>query len=240
VSARGIVTGLTGTAVSAVRHPFRTTGRVVGGAKVVVATGTSVAGSAARSATSHLHHGKNTEGAGTPATRPDDQQAAEQQAGEEQAAEPMAPEGDAAAGTQTVEEPQVVEPQVVLREPGPPLEPPIDVVGEALAAEAEEPSYGGHATEPKATTRDEEHGDAGLQRAEIEEIAEEMAEAFPAGEIDVETPVGTTGADVGHNPDTAEADLQQPGTAPLVDDATVKAIKSETKTGRKAARSKKS
>jgi hypothetical protein len=228
VSARGIVTGLTGTAVSAVRHPFRTTGRVVGGAKVVVATGTSVAGSAARSATSRFHPARSTEDAGTPS--PVDQQASE----------PSASEGDTAAETRSVEQPQEVEPQVVLREPGPPLEPPIDVVGEALAAEASEPTYGGHATEPKATTRDEEHGDAALQRAEAEEIAEEVAEAFPAAEIGIETPVGTTGADVGHNPDTAEADLQQPGTAPLVDDATVKAIKSETKTGRKAARSKKS
>lgn len=231
MSARGIVTSLAETAVSAVRHPFRTTGRVVGGAKVVVATGTSVAGSAAKSATSHLHHGKRSE-EGTP------EQETAQQTQQEPAAQEE-PGTDAAAAEAPAEE---VEPQVVLREPGPPLEPPVDVVGQALAAEAEEPAYGGpgHATEPKATTRDEEHGDAALQRAEAEEIAEELAEAFPAGEVEIETPVGTTGADVGHNPDTAEADLQQPGTPPLVDDATVKAVKSETKTGRKAARTKKS
>lgn len=231
MSARGIVTSLAETAVSAVRHPFRTTGRVVGGAKVVVATGTSMAGSAARSAGSHLHPG------GTSDQQTDERAQEPQDAGSEEQEQ----EGAAPTGTNTASaEPQEVEPQVVLREPGPPPEPPIDVVGEALAAEQQEPAYGGHATEPKASTRDEEHGDAGLQRAEAEEIAEELAEAFPAGEVGIETPVGTTGADVGHNPDTAEADLQQPGTAPLMDDATVKAVASEAKTARKAARSKKS
>jgi len=56
-----------------------------------------------------------------------------------------------------------------------------------------------------------------------------------ARDVDVETPVGTTGADVGHNPDTAEADLQQPGTEPLLDPSTSKAIRSESETMRKAA-----
>jgi hypothetical protein len=200
----------------------------VGGAKVVVATGTSVAGSAAKSATSHLHPGKKFEDTGTPESQP------EEKPTPEESEEQSAPE------SQATQEPVEVEPQVVLREPGPPPEPPIDVVGEALAAEDQEPEYGGHATEPKATTRDEEHGEAALQRAEAEEIAEEVAEAFPAGEVGIETPVGTTGADVGHNPDTAEADLQQPGTPPLVDDPTVKAVASESKTGRTAAKSKKS
>jgi hypothetical protein len=185
-----------------------------------------VAGSAARSASSRLHQGNQTE-PGTPGS-------------EHESAAATPPETGQTASEPHEVEPHEVEPQVVLREPGPPPEPPIDVVGAALAAEAEEPAYGGHATEPKATTRDEEHGDAALQRAEAEEIAEETAEAFPAGEVGIETPVGTTGADVGRNPDTAEADLQQPGTAPLVDDATVKAVKSEAKTGRKAARTKKS
>ena len=238
VSARGIVTSLAETAVSAVRHPFRTTGRVVGGAKGVVATGTSVAGAAAKSATSHLHPGKHAD-EGTPeqetTPRSQDEPTPEE--------EPEPATGPAESATaQQADEPEEVEPQVVLREPGPPPEPPIDVVGEALAAEGTDPvvSAGGHATEPKATTRDEEHGEAALQRAEAEEIAEETAEAFPAGEVGIETPVGTTGADVGHNPDTAEADLQQPGTAPLVDDATVKAVKSTSKTARKSARTKKS
>lgn len=51
----------------------------------------------------------------------------------------------------------------------------------------------------------------------------------------VTTPVGTPGAGKGHNPDTAERDLNQPGTEGIVDEATVKAVASEAKTMRKAA-----
>ncbi len=85
------------------------------------------------------------------------------------------------------------------------------------------------------STRDEEHGDAQLQRAEQEEIAEEVAEAFPGGDLDLETPVGTTGADVGFNPDTAEADLQQPGTAPGVEPGLASAVLKDQVRGRAAA-----
>lgn len=56
--------------------------------------------------------------------------------------------------------------------------------------------------------------------------AEVAAEEGPG----VTTPVGTTGADVAHNPDTAETDLQQPGTEPLMDPATTKAVASEAQT----------
>ena len=132
------------------------------------------------------------------------------------------------------------EPQIVLAEPAPPAEPPIDIVEQVLAAEGQQQPTAGHATEPKAASRDETHGEAAMQRAEFDEIAEEQAEALATGQVDIETPVGTTGADVGHNPDTAEADLQQPATEPLVDPATTKEIKSEATTGRKAARTKKS
>jgi hypothetical protein len=129
------------------------------------------------------------------------------------------------------------EPQVVLAEPAVPLQPPIDVVGQALAAEAQEDHLigAGRSTEPRGASRDEEHGDAALQRAEAAEIMEEIAEASNLGNIDIETPVGTTGADVGNNPDTAEADLQQPGTEPLLDPSLTKAIKSEQETLRHAA-----
>ncbi|WP_395691949.1 hypothetical protein [Nocardioides sp.] len=51
----------------------------------------------------------------------------------------------------------------------------------------------------------------------------------------VQTPVGTTGADVATNPSTAETDLQQPGTEPLVDPATVKAVASEAAVGARGA-----
>ena len=74
-------------------------------------------------------------------------------------------------------------PTVVPVEPHTPEGPPVDVVGEALAAEAgatgREGSDGaGIAHEPRGASRDEEHGDAGLQRAEVEEIAQETAAAL--------------------------------------------------------------
>ena len=120
--------------------------------------------------------------------------------------------------------------------PYPHLEEPVPVVEEALATEAEAgPPVGGHATEPHASTRDEAHGDARLQRAEQDEIAEEVAEAFPGGDLDLETPVGTTGADTGHNPDTAEADLQQPGTAPGVEPGLTSSVRKDQERGRAAA-----
>ncbi|HET6167461.1 MAG TPA: hypothetical protein VFE07_11590 [Marmoricola sp.] len=83
-------------------------------------------------------------------------------------------------------------------------------------------------TEPKATSRASEHGRAG-DDAEIDAWAAE------ADDVDVETPVGTTGAGAGYNPDTAEADLQQPGTEPLLDPGTAKAIRSESARMQKAA-----
>jgi hypothetical protein len=58
---------------------------------------------------------------------------------------------------------------------------------------------------------------------------------MPGGDLDLETPVGTTGADVGWNPDTAEADLQQPGTAPGVDPGLTSSIAKEQERGLSAA-----
>lgn len=54
-------------------------------------------------------------------------------------------------------------------------------------------------------------------------------------EDDVRTPSGIPAADEGYNPDTAETDLHQPGTEPLMDPATVKSVKSETDVMQKAA-----
>jgi len=51
---------------------------------------------------------------------------------------------------------------------------------------------------------------------------------------DVTTPVGTTGAGPAYNPDTSETDLQQPGTEPLMDPATTKAVASEYAVMRRA------
>lgn len=67
--------------------------------------------------------------------------------------------------------------------------------------------------------------------------------ARPTGEddedLEVTTPVGTTGAGEGYNPDTTDTDLQQVGTEPLMDPATTKRIKSESDVLRRAADTRK-
>jgi hypothetical protein len=72
-------------------------------------------------------------------------------------------------------------------EPHAPEEPPVDVVGEALAAEAalgnrQSPVGAGFAHEPRGASRDEEHGDAPLQRAETEGIDDEVTAALEGDE----------------------------------------------------------
>ncbi len=63
--------------------------------------------------------------------------------------------------------------------------------------------------------------------------------SVPAAEVaegeDLRTPSGIPAADEGHNPDTTEHDLHQPGTEPLMDPATVKSIKSESEVMQRAA-----
>jgi hypothetical protein len=54
-------------------------------------------------------------------------------------------------------------------------------------------------------------------------------------EPEVLTPSGIPAADEAHNPDTTDTDLHQPGTEPLMDPATVKAIKSEAEIMQRAA-----
>ncbi len=102
-------------------------------------------------------------------------------------------------------------------EPHAPEEPPIDVVGEALAAEA---AFGDHdvaagvgfAHEPRASSRDEEHGAVPLQRAEVEGIADEVSAAL-------------------HGDEDPEEHL----TEPVLDEAEAKAIAAEMRTLRRAA-----
>lgn len=82
-------------------------------------------------------------------------------------------------------------PTVVPVEPHAPKEPPVDVVGEAIAAEratevGEGPGGAGVAHEPRGASRDEEHGDAALRRAEVEEIAQETTAALE-GEVEPES-----------------------------------------------------
>lgn len=74
-------------------------------------------------------------------------------------------------------------PSIVLPEPHAPEEPPVDVVGQALAAEAalgdrESPEGAGVAHEHRVASHDEAHGDAPLQRVEVEEIDDEVTAAF--------------------------------------------------------------
>lgn len=107
-------------------------------------------------------------------------------------------------------------PTVVPAEPHAPEEPPIDVVGEALAAEAAaergEAFGAGLAHEPRGASRDEEHGDAALGRAEVDEITEEAAAALE-GEVE------------------PEAHLSEP----LLDPAEAEAMAAELETMSKAA-----
>lgn len=66
-----------------------------------------------------------------------------------------------------------------------------------------------------------------------------MAPALGLTEAEAEdvlrTPSGIPAAGDGTNPDTTETDLHQPGTEPLMDPATVKAVKSESDVLRRAA-----
>ncbi len=110
--------------------------------------------------------------------------------------------------------------------PPAPEDLPEPIVIEAEPAEPAEPFH----TEPKAATRESARGGTG-DREENSGYVEEI----PTSDVDIETPVGTTGAEVGTNPFTAESDLQQPGTPPLLDPSTIKAVKSETETLQKAA-----
>jgi hypothetical protein len=82
-------------------------------------------------------------------------------------------------------------PTVAPVEPHAPAEPPVDVVGETLAAEAaaergEDLAGAGLAHEPRGASRDEEHGEAALQRAEVDEISAEAAAALE-GDVEPET-----------------------------------------------------
>lgn len=118
------------------------------------------------------------------------------------------------------------EPQVV-----PKPVPTIDELPEPIVIEADDTPGEAFHTEPKAASREAAHGGAPGDREEIEGYAEEILDP----DFDIETPVGTTGAEVGHNPDTAESDLQQPQTPPLLDEGTISAVVSESEQLRRAA-----
>lgn len=68
----------------------------------------------------------------------------------------------------------------------------------------------------------------GLSEAEVEDLD-------AASTDDITTPSGIPAAGEGFNPDTTDTDLHQPGTEPLMDPATVKAVSSESEVLRRAA-----
>ena len=206
MSVSGIVHHVLGTAGALVTRPVEVVRKPIGAAKTVAGTGLTAAEALAHTVADRLRQRH------TPLRD------------EELQADPGRPSDVAETPADEV---AVDERGPVLREPGPPAQPPVDVVEQALAADHE---GAGRTTEPRGASRDEEHGDAALQRAEEEEIAEEAVEGTPAGEVAIETPVGTTGADTGFNPDTAEADLQQPATEPLLDPGSAKAVRAEADT----------
>ncbi|MFC7494117.1 MULTISPECIES: hypothetical protein [unclassified Nocardioides] len=76
---------------------------------------------------------------------------------------------------------------------------------------------------------------APAKKAPAKEAPATKTAAEVVEDTSVTTPVGTTGADVATNPNTTDTDLQQPGTAPLMDPATTKAVASEARTGARAA-----
>jgi hypothetical protein len=117
---------------------------------------------------------------------------------------------------------------------GKPMPPPYatDEMLEEMVVIEPEPPHESFATEPKAVSRESAHGDGAPTDAEIDRWVEDAANG---PDVDIETPVATTGAGAGSNPDTAEADLQQPGTEPLLDPGTVKSVLKESEILRKAA-----
>ena len=124
------------------------------------------------------------------------------------------------------------EPQRVMK----PVPEPGDLPEPIVIEPTDEEPGESFVTEPKPVSRKSAHGGPDLLDAEIDDWEEEAQDGLDVvPDIDVETPVGTTGAGVGHNPDTAEADLQQPGTPPLLDPSVAKAIRSESEILRKAA-----
>ncbi len=66
-------------------------------------------------------------------------------------------------------------------------------------------------------------------------IPETEIETATGTEDELRTPSGIPAAGEGINPDTTETDLHQPGTEPLVDPATVKAVASESEVLRRGA-----
>jgi hypothetical protein len=137
-----------------------------------------------------------------------------------------------AADTATAGPPEPPEPQRVMKPVPEPGDLPEPIVIEPRDEEAGE----AFTTEPKAVSRESAHGGSDLADADVDAWEDEARDGLDHGtDVDIETPVGTTGADVGHNPDTAEADLQQPDTPELLDPSVARAVRSESEILQRAA-----
>lgn len=195
MSTKSVVDRLTGTAVSAVRHPLSSAGYVVGLAK------------GATEATVSLVRGQHPDqpDAGTPTDTA--QPVARDRSAEQRAPEDHEPERLVFGGQNK----QAAPPQF--------------------------PGGGGEnfANNPSAETRDIAHGERPADPHEVDSWTEDLDVGLGAPTLDIETPVGTTAADIAHNPDTDDVSLQQPDTEPLLDSSLTKSVKSESETLSRAA-----
>jgi hypothetical protein len=197
-------------AVGIVAAPAGKAGFVVGLAKGAASTGVTVAGAVVRTAW-HVVRRDHHEPPTTPAF----------------ADEPV-PATGVGADSVAADDSPVFNHQPAPATPGVPDLEPLPAA-EQLPPEPPGESF---AHEPKAPSVESARGESSREPEPAEDWA---AEAEPVTELGVENPVGTTGADVGSNPDTAEADLQQPDTEPLLDPSLTKQVKSEAQTLGKAA-----
>ncbi len=203
-------------AVSGARHPIGTASYGVGVAKGVAEVGFSVA----RSLIGGRHDlpGGLTGDVTDPVPMP----------------EPVPPPAPAPTPT-PVPSPGPTPPPVPSPEPVPQPSPMktsdrvVDAGEDISGAEAAEERLDSMETEPQAASRAGAHGGPDPEER-VANWGDELTD-----DVEVQTPVGTTGAGEAYNPDTTDTDLQQPGTEPLMDPSLTKSIKSEADTMQKAA-----
>jgi hypothetical protein len=207
-----------GTAVHVARHPLGAAANVTGFAKGVVGAGVGLvhgdpSSTSAAPTQRESSQRESSQRESGPESRSQDTEApsTEDQASTEDAG--SAEEQPAAAQPAVADEPKIPGPDIVLK----PV-PTADELPEPIVIYADdEPAPGtgeSFQTEPKAGSRISEHEGRPGDREEVDGYVEEVV--LPDDpDIDIETPVGTTGADVGFNPSTAESELHQPGTTPL-------------------------
>ena len=215
--ARKLIGGLTSRAFSAARHPIGTASYGVGVAQGVVKVGVTLARSLVEQG-----RGAATTAASEAVTDPVPMP------------EPTPAPSPGPQPTPTPESGPTTPPM-----PGPEPQPSptssavadraVDAGEDVTGAEAAEESLAAMETEPQSASRQGAHGGPDPEE-QLANWGDELTD-----DVEVETPVGTTGAGEGYNPDTGETDLQQPGTEPLMDPSLTKSVKSEAETLRKAA-----